>query len=73
MGKEGGSASQFRIILVLIIGIAVVILAAQNSEMVGTKFLMFEATMPRFALLLLTTGCGFVAGFLAGTMRSKRD
>lgn len=73
MGKGSSSVSQLRIILVIVIGVLAVILAFQNREPVETRFLMFRMEMPRFVLLLLTTGIGFVAGFLLGTYRRRRD
>ncbi len=69
--KQPTSKGQLRLVVVVLIGLAAIVLALQNREPVETKFLMFAATMPRFALLLLTAGCGFVAGFLAGTMRRR--
>ena len=69
--KQATSKGQVRLVVVVLIGVAAVVLAFQNRESVETKFLMFTATMPRFALLLLTAGCGFVAGFLAGTLRRR--
>ena len=71
--NEKGSRSgiQIRLVFLIIIGAAVVIVAVQNRQPVQTRFLVFQATMPRFALLLLTAGCGFVAGYLLG-MRRRR-
>ncbi|MFO8007241.1 MAG: LapA family protein [Candidatus Brocadiia bacterium] len=66
------SKGQLRLVVIIVIGLAAILLAIQNREMVETRFLIFEATMPRFALLLLTAGCGFLAGFLAGTLRRRR-
>ncbi len=69
--KQPTSKGQLRLAVVVLIGLAAIVLALQNREPVETKFLMFTATMPRFALLLLTAGCSFVAGFLAGTLRRR--
>jgi uncharacterized integral membrane protein len=70
-GKRLTSAGQLRLVVVVVIGLAAIILALQNREPVETKFLMMTATMPRFALLLLTAGCSFVAGLLTGTLRRR--
>ncbi|MFP4026689.1 MAG: hypothetical protein ACLFWL_02750 [Candidatus Brocadiia bacterium] len=73
MNKKGmASNGQIRLLLLIIVGAAVLILAFQNHESVETRFLMFRATMPRFALLLLTAGCGFLGGYLLGSHR-RRD
>ncbi|MFO8008198.1 MAG: hypothetical protein R6V05_10725 [Candidatus Brocadiia bacterium] len=69
--QEPMSRGQLRLVAVILIGLAAIILAIQNRETVVTRFLVFEATMPRFALLLLTAGAGFLAGLLAGTLRSR--
>jgi len=69
--RKPTSKGQLRLAVIALIGLAAIILAVQNREPVETKFLVFTATMPRFALLLLTAGCSFVAGFLAGTLRRR--
>ena len=66
------SMSQVRLVVVLLLGAAAVILAYQNRDLVDMKFLTFETKMPQFALLLLTAGCAFVAGLLAGTLRRRK-
>ena len=63
--ERTSSWGQLRLIIVIAIGAAAIILAAQNNEPVTTKFLMFEATVPRFLLILLTAFFGFLAGYLA--------
>ena len=62
--KEGSSIAQIRLVIVLLIGLALVIFVFQNREPVQTRFLMFEATMPRAAVLLLTAAISFLAGLL---------
>ncbi len=67
---KGSTRSQFRLILMIIVGALAVILAFQNRESVVTHFLMFQVTMPRFLLLLVTAGLGFLAGYLAGAHKN---
>ena len=67
--KKASSGSQLRLIVVIVIGLAAIILAFQNREPVSTRFLMFEVTMPRIALILLTAVLSFVAGYLARVSR----
>ena len=62
------SVGQMRLIVVVLLGAVAVVLAAQNLESVETRFLMFRATMPRWALILSTGAAGFVAGWLAGRL-----
>ena len=69
--KRMTSRGQIRLVVLILVGAAVMILAFQNHESVETRFLMFQATMPRFALLLLTAGCGFLAGYLFGKRRGR--
>ena len=66
------SVGQMRLIVVVLLGAVAVVLAAQNLESVETRFLMFKATMPRWALILGTGTAGFVAGWLAGRLRRGR-
>ena len=70
--ERTSSWGQLRLIIVIAIGAAAVILAAQNNEPVTTKFLMFEATVPRFLLILLTAFFGFLAGYLARSWWRRR-
>ncbi len=65
------SKGQVRLIVIIVLGVLAIVLALQNREMVETRVLFFTATMPRFALLLLTLAVGFVVGFLTGTMRRQ--
>ena len=69
--KRASSWSQLRLIIVVVIGLAAIVLAVQNRELVSTKFLMFEVTMPRIALILLTAVFGFLAGYLARGSRGR--
>jgi len=72
-GKEGSSLTQLRLVVVLLIGLALVIFVWQNRDPVDTKFLMFQATMPRAAALLLAAAVSFLAGMLIpGLLRGKR-
>ena len=61
--------AQVRLVFVVLIGIAAIVLAVQNTEPVSTKFLMFEMIVPRAALLLGTAAFCFAAGFIAGKFR----
>ena len=66
------SVGQVRFIVVVLLGLLAVVLAFQNRESVETRFLMFTATMPRWALILGTGLAGFIAGWLAGRLRRGR-
>ena len=66
------SVGQVRLIVVVLLGLLAVVLAFQNRESVETRFLMFTATMPRWALILGTGLAGFIAGWLAGRLRRGR-
>ena len=65
------SRGQFRIIFVIIVGIAAIILVVQNLEPVETRFLTFSATMPRAVLLGITAAVSFLAGLVAAGPRRK--
>jgi len=65
------SRGQFRIIFVIVVGIAAIILVVQNLDPVETRFLMFSATMPRALLLGVTAAISFVAGLVAAGPRRR--
>jgi uncharacterized integral membrane protein len=66
------SAGQMRLVAIIVLGLLAIVLAVQNRQSVETKFLVFSATMPRWALILGTGVAGFVAGWLAGRFRRGR-
>lgn len=66
------SAGQIRLMIVILLGLLAIVLAVQNRQSVETKFLVFSATMPRWALILGTGLTGFIAGWLAGRLRRSR-
>jgi len=66
------SVGQVRFVVVVVLGLLAVILAVQNRQSVETRFLVFTATMPRWALILGTGVTGFIAGWLAGRLRRGR-
>ena len=63
-GKAGSSMTQLRLVVVLLIGFALIVFVYQNRAPVETRFLMWHATMPRAAALLLTAAVSFIAGLL---------
>jgi uncharacterized integral membrane protein len=56
-----------KIILIISIPLTALIVSLQNTEAVGTKFLLMTVTMPRVLLLLLTFTLGVVGGLIAAS------
>ncbi len=54
--------------------ILLIIIFAQNTAAVETRFLFVTVTMPRVVLLMVTLAIGFVLGAISGAalMRGKR-
>ena len=71
--KKDASTGQIRIIVILIIAIAVLVFVFQNREPVQTKFLVFEATMPRAIVILMTAVVGFAAGVLVARFSGRKQ
>ncbi len=57
-------AKKLRMLLLLAIGLALVLVVAQNSAPVRAHFLWMTAELPVFVMLFLTASAGFVAGLL---------
>jgi len=69
--KKDASTGQIRIIVILIIAAALLVFVFQNRELVETKFLVLEATMPRALVILMTAAAGFVAGVMVARFSSR--
>ena len=61
-----------KLISAFILAIVVLIVVLQNRESVETRILFATITMPRAALLFLTTAIGFGIGILVSFVLSKR-
>jgi uncharacterized integral membrane protein len=52
-------------IIIALVGIAFyLVLLAQNTEVIGVKFLFWEAYMSRIILMTITAILGFIFGYL---------
>jgi len=71
--KKSASTGQMRIIMILIIAVALLVFVFQNREPVQTKLLVFEATMPRAIVILVTAVVGFAAGVLVGRFSGREQ
>lgn len=57
-----------KVVLLLVLSVVMLILVIQNTETVNVQVLLWEFTMSRVILILLTTLIGFVAGFLVAKL-----
>jgi len=71
--KKIASTAQVRIVVILIIAAALLVFVFQNRELVETKFLVLDTTMPRALVILLTAAAGFVAGVLVGRFSGRKN
>jgi len=53
-----------KIVFIAILVMLVLVIVIQNRESVETRLLFFTLTMPRAALLFVTTAIGFAGGVL---------
>jgi uncharacterized integral membrane protein len=58
--------------LALFLALLILVVIAQNTEVVTMKFLFWEASLSRVVLLLLTLIVGFVVGFVVAKMPRRK-
>lgn len=59
--------------IILAVGLLFVIFVAQNTQVVGVRFLFWKAEASRILVLLGTFAVGFVVGWLVGWPAKKLD
>ena len=64
---------RIRWIILLVIGVLWIVFVLQNTEVVSVRFLVFELSMSRVILLILTTLIGFVFGYMSHVFRQFRQ
>ena len=64
---------QFKVIAALLLTVLVIVIVLQNTEPVETRLLFMTVTMPRAALLALTTLVGFALGLLACLIATRNE
>ena len=67
--------SKIKLISLLVLAISTIVLVLQNTQAVETRLFFVTVTMPRAALLALTTLFGFAGGILValGIGRKKAE
>lgn len=61
-----------RLVAAALLGILVLTLVLQNTEVVSVRFFLWDFTMSRVVLVLLTTLVGFVCGYLVAKVLAAR-
>ena len=56
--------TKLKLVILLVLAVVTIVLVLQNTQAVETKLLFVTVTMPRAALLGLTTLIGFAGGLL---------
>ena len=62
-----------RLVVATVLGVLVLVLVLQNTEVVSVQFFLWDFTMSRVILVLLTTLVGFVCGYLVARALAARD
>ncbi len=62
-----------RLVVAILLGILVLVLVLQNTEVVSVRFFLWDFSMSRVVLVLLTTLIGFVCGYLVARVLAARD
>lgn len=57
-----------KVVLLVVLVVLMLILVVQNTEPVSVQVLLWEFTMSRVILILLTTLIGFLGGFLVAKL-----
>jgi uncharacterized integral membrane protein len=63
--------SRLKLGAVLIMTLLLVVIVLQNTQSVETRILFLTVSMPRAALLLVTTAAGFAVGVLVAILIGK--
>jgi uncharacterized integral membrane protein len=61
--------SQAKAILVGVLALVILILIAQNTDVVAVRLLFWEIQMSRVVLILLAAAVGFAGGYAVGRLR----
>lgn len=62
----------FKIILVTVLACLALLFVAQNIEVISVRFLFWEISMSRAALILFSLLAGFIIGWFANSYLSYR-
>lgn len=62
---------QVKVVVVAILAVLVIVLVAQNTEVVNVRILFWDIAMSRVVLILLATLFGFAGGFLVGNSTGR--
>ncbi len=62
-----------RIVTAAALGVLVLVLVLQNTEVVAVRFFFWDFTMSRVILVLMTTLIGFIGGYLVAVAMASRD
>lgn len=60
-----------KLVLILVLTAALVILVAQNTSIVETRFLWIRVEAPAILLLILTSAAGFFLGLLVALLTGR--
>lgn len=63
---------RLRTIFLVVMGGLWIIFILQNTELVTVRFLMFEVSMSRVILLIITTLIGFTFGYMVHFYRQRQ-
>jgi uncharacterized integral membrane protein len=62
-----------RVVLAIVLGLLVLILVFQNTEVVTVAFLLWKFEMSRVILILLAVMTGFISGYLVARLTSPHS
>jgi uncharacterized integral membrane protein len=65
-------AQKTRLAGIILVGAAVLIIVAQNTEVVETRILFYPVRLPQAILLFLTLAVGFLFGYISGRRKRKK-
>lgn len=64
---------QVKIIALMLLAVLFTLVVVQNTEVVTLRVFMYEITMSRIILLLITLAIGFIMGFLMAKLGHRKQ
>ena len=72
MGNDNGSDGRTKLIFAGVIIVLLLIFVAQNTESAHVNFLIFDANVSLWFVIVACAALGFVAGWFVGRSRLRR-
>ena len=62
-----------KVAVAILLGLLLLVIILQNSQVVAVRFLFWEIEMSRLLLILLAAAVGFIGGYVVASLRAGGD